>query len=115
MQELIEQARKLGVAIAQHPRTLAYFTAAQAVRDDSAARQLLSEYESHATKIGRLEAEHQPVEPADKRRLAELQTKVAGHEAIKQMMRAQTDYIDLMQRVNRAMEEQIVGARAKPA
>ncbi|MCG3126001.1 MAG: hypothetical protein CHACPFDD_00829 [Phycisphaerae bacterium] len=115
MQELIEQARKLGVAIAQHPRTLAYFSAAQAVRDDLSARQLLSEYESHAGRVGRAEAEHQPIEPADKRHLAELQSKVAGHEGIKQMMRAQTDYIDLMQRVNRAMEEQIVAAQAKPA
>lgn len=104
METILDQARALGEAIAEHPRTKAFFQAAGALRADEEAKGVLESFQKQADHVRRLEDDKRPIEVADKRKLADLQTKMATHDKIKAFMRTQADYIDLMNRVNRAME-----------
>ena len=102
-QRILEQARELGRALADHPHVRAWHEASRAVQEDSQARQLLEEYHKQVEHIRKLEAEVKPVEVADKRKLADLQAQVAGHELIKRMMAAEADYVTLLRQVNQAI------------
>lgn len=104
-QDLLNQARALGEALAAHPTVQAYYRAQQAVRSDASARRLLQDYQAQLDRLHTLEAEQKPIEVADKHRLRDLETQVAGHDALKTLMRTQADYVDLMSRVNRAIDE----------
>lgn len=111
MREAIERARALGETIARHERTLAFLAAQQALEHDADARRLLDAYQQQAERIHQLELARQPVEAVDKHKLRELQSEMAGNGAIKDFIRRQADYVDLMNTVNRTMEETIASAR----
>ncbi|MFQ5806850.1 MAG: YlbF family regulator [Phycisphaerae bacterium] len=111
MQELLDRARALGEAIANHPRVRAFMAARAKAEQDSEAQQLLKAYEEQAQHVRRLEAEQKPIEVADKRKLAECEQKMASNEALKELMRTQVDYVTLMNRVNQAMEAPLAGSR----
>ncbi len=102
-QRILEQARELGRALAGHPHVRAWHEASRAVQEDSQARQLLEDYHRQIEHIRKLEAEIKPVEVADKRKLADLQAQVAGHELIKRMMAAEADYVTLLRQVNQTI------------
>lgn len=103
-QELIEQARTLGEAIAKHPEVQAFLRARVVVEQSSDAQELLKAYGEHAQRIRRLEAEKKPIEVADKHKLAEYEQRMASNEALKKMVAAQVNYVALMNRVYQAME-----------
>jgi cell fate (sporulation/competence/biofilm development) regulator YlbF (YheA/YmcA/DUF963 family) len=103
-QELLNQARALGEAIASHPAVQAFLGARAKTNSDTEAQQLLKGYAEQATRIRELEAQQKPVEVADKQKLAECEQKMASNEALKELMRTQADYIGLMNQVNQAME-----------
>ena len=107
-QELIEQAGRLGQAIAQHARVRAYFDAQAAVSRDAAAQELLKEYQAAAQRVTQLQQSGKPIEVADKHKLGEIEGRMASNDALKTLMRAQADYFDLMDRLNRAMEEPVM-------
>jgi len=113
IRELLEQARRLGQAIAGHPHVRAYFAAQADVDRDPAAQQLLAAYTEQARRIRDLERQMKPVEVADKRKLAECEQKLAGNPALKALLRAQADYVALMNQVNRAMEEPLAALGPK--
>lgn len=102
--DLVNQARALGEAIARNPRVRAYIAAQRAVAADASARSLLGEYQQHAESLHRLEAEGKPIEPELKRKLVEYERSLASNDALKDLMRRQADYIEVMNRVNQAME-----------
>lgn len=113
LQELLTKARVLGEALAGHPRVRAHYEAQRAVRDDAAAQKLLQDYQTQLNHIRRLEAERKPVEVADKHKLRDLEARMAGHEAFKNLMRTQADQVEIMAHVNRAIEEPLA-ALAQP-
>ncbi|MBK9128606.1 MAG: YlbF family regulator [Phycisphaerales bacterium] len=113
---LIEKAEALGAALAGNGVVQAYFAAQRAVRADKTAQELLSAYQSQLARLRELEAAQKPIEVADKQKLRDLETSMAGHEGLKALMRAQTDYVDLMNRVNQAMDTPLAAlARQEPA
>lgn len=103
-QELLEMSRRLGEALAAHPTVKSYYAAQQAVRDDTAARQLLEEYQRQAAHIQSLEAEQKPIDATDKQKLRDCEQNMAGNDALKGLMRWQAEYVSLMSQVNQAME-----------
>ncbi len=113
-QDLFAKARAVGEALAADPSVRAHYDAQRAVQADGSAQQLLRDYQEHAAKLHQLEAEQKPSEVADKKRLRELEQKMAGHETLKRYMRAQADYAALMAQVNRAMDAPLI-ALAQPA
>ena len=106
MDEIIDLATKLGKMMAADARAAAMTAARKGLEDSPTDRQLLSEYESQQQKMARLEGEGKPIEPEDKRKLADLHGKVVGSEVIKMLVKAQTGYVELMSAVSRRIEEQ---------
>lgn len=113
--ELIQQARALGAAIAAHPKVKAYFDAQRAVFSDETARKLLEDYNAAADNLRKLESQRKPIEPADKKRLAECEQALASNETVKSWMRCQADYFEVMTSVNKAMEEALSQAAPRPS
>ncbi len=105
MEDIIADAAALGKKIAAHPRMKAYITAAKAVNADPAAIDTLKTYQETIEKLRQLEMSGRPIEVDDKHRLAECESKVAGNDLLKSMMQAQADYMELMHRINTAIDE----------
>ena len=104
MKELLDRARALGEAIATHPITKAFGEARHKVDTDPDAKALLDGYRETATRVQQLEAQNKPIEPGDKHKLADFEKQMASNDALKTLMRAQADYLAMMNHVNRAME-----------
>src|SRR5580765_7732879 len=98
LQEILDKAAALGRAIGQHTRMLAFVAGRKGVEADAAAQALLQDYSVRAGAMQQAEQEGRPIEPDEKRAMADAQTKMAGNEAIRQFMRAQVDYIEMMER-----------------
>lgn len=108
--ELLTQARVLGEALARHPRMTAFFAARKAVDANPASRQTLRDYSAHMQKLQQLAANQQPIEVADKHKAKALEGQLATDDLIKQFMRAQADYLELMHNVNAAMDAPVSAA-----
>ncbi len=110
MDDLLKQARALGEAIAGHPVADAMNAARQQVLGDKGAQDLITEHTRLVETIAQKRREQKPIEPSEKQRLAEVEASMAGNAAFKTLMRAQTDYIDLMNRIHKAIEEPLLPA-----
>jgi len=104
LQDLLAKARSLGEALAAQPTVRAHFEAQRHLQVDEAARKLAAEYQAQLDHIRRLEEERKPIEVADKHKLKDLETQLAGNDVLKNLMRTQADYVALMNQVNRAMD-----------
>ena len=114
MQEVIDKANTLGEAIARHERTKAFLAADEAVHKDDEAKAVMEAFHAQAAHIHQLETSQQPIEPADKQKLAAVQAQMAGNELIKNFVRCQADYAELMNNVNQAIDH-AVGQAGKAA
>lgn len=104
MDDIIADATALGKKMAAHPRMKAYMAAAQAVNGNQEAQDVLMGYQKAIEKIQQLEASGKPIEVADKRTISDWESKVANNELLKRMMTAQADYLELMHRINAAID-----------
>lgn len=84
-------------------------SARDAMEKSLSDRQLLSEYEDHQQKLYELESAGKPIEPDDKRKLAALHAKVVGSPVIKQLLKAQADFLELMNAVSQRIEHEALG------
>ncbi len=109
MDEILDLAKRLGERIAADPRGRQMADARAALDGSLQDRQLLQNYETQQQKIHDLEASGKPIEPEDKRRLADLHGKVIGSRIIKDVLKAQADYLELMTLVSQHIEEAALG------
>ena len=107
MQELIDMASELGKKIAANQRTKTLKKAQQAAQDDSDAGKLLEEYQAQAQKLQTLQEQQKPIEPDDKRKLADLETKISANPALSELSRRQADFIELMRKVKQAIDAEL--------
>ena len=107
MEQLIEKAEQLGRALAEHERFKALMVARDVVTADEAARKLMTDYETQVEKMQQLTLANKPIEVDDKRKLADLEKKVAADEKIKELTKAQMEFSELMNRMNRAIFSKI--------
>lgn len=105
MDDIIAHARDLGKKIAAHPRCAAFLDAARKVAADEQAQRILRDYQDQLARVRALEETGKPVEPQDKRKLADCEAKVAQSEPLKAMIRHQADYLELMAKINQAIDE----------
>ena len=110
-EELINQARTLGEAIAANPTVSAYMQAQAGLHKDKTSQKLLGDYRAAADRIRKLELEQKPIEPQDKRQLAEYEQAMASNDTLKNWMRAQADYVAIMNQINQAMEQPLAALR----
>ncbi len=109
MERILEMADRLGKLIAKDPRTVKLAEARAALDGSLENRQLLADFEKQQQKVYSLEGQGKPIEPEDKRALADLHAKVVGSEVLKGLMTAQADYVELMTHVSRHIEQASLG------
>lgn len=107
---VLEDARRLGEQLVQQPRVQAFAKAAEAIDGDAEARRLLEAYQRAMTEVQRKQMAGKAIEVADKQALVQAEAAVAANEVLKEFTRAQADYVELMDRVNRSMHEPIAAA-----
>ena len=100
MDAILELAERLGKQIREDRRGSRMLKARKAFEGSATDRQLLADYEGQQFKIHELEQTGRPVEPEDKRRLADLHGRVIGSEVIKELLTAQADFLELMAAVS---------------
>ena len=105
IQEITQKAAELGKLMADCPASKAYLKARRELQSDEQARKLTEDYQQQIQKVGELEQSGKPVEPEDKRKLADLQQQVASNPTLKAWMKAQVDFSELMHRVNEGISE----------
>ncbi len=116
MDDILEQARRLGQRIRKHPYYRRLREADAKVREDPEATKALEAYNQTATAIQEKEQKGEPVEVEEKRNLDTLRDTVVANETVKAFSQAQADYADLMRRMNEAIFQAIAGAdREAPA
>lgn len=107
MSAVTEMASRLGKTIAQTPEAQAMKDARKKLQEDSEIKQALEEFQQQMEKVQKLQEEHKPIEPEDKKKLSDLETKLAGSETFKQYTSAQVNFYDLMRKVNRALRAEL--------
>ena len=115
MDEILDLATRLGKRIAQDPRAAGMVDAQVALENSLGDRQLLADYEQHQRKIYELEVAGKPIEPDDKRKLADLHGKVVGSAVIKDVLKAQADFLELMNSVSQRIEQEALSRIEPPA
>lgn len=114
MDEIIRAAAELGKRIAEDQRIKAYVAARRAVEADEAAERIMADHAAQIKKIRDLEAAVKPVEVADKRRLEELNVELMSNEKLKELLKSETDYAQLMHHVHQAIERPLLDALEEP-
>lgn len=102
---ILAQARELGKKIAAHARTKDFLQAAKAVAEDREAQDVLKAYQDAINQIRTLESSGKPIEPDTKRKAADAERQAAGNGKLREMMKHQANYMEMMHRINTAMEE----------
>lgn len=101
--EIVEAATRLGQLISEHPAMVKYREVLSAIREDTEAQRLLADYSRQMDLVAEKETEGKPIEVEDKRKLSDLQGRIAMHAVLREMQMAQMDYVDLMRKVDEAM------------
>ena len=107
MDAIIQLAERLGKAIADSPAATKLQEARKAMAGEADLTKTLDEYQKQSQKVAMLESENKPVEVADKHALRDLQDKLVSADAFKKFTAAQVDYVDLMRKVNEALQSQL--------
>ena len=103
MDDIRRLAEELGQKIAAHPRFAKLRDAENRLTANPALKQLVEEYEALFAHTQELEHGMQPVEPADKRKLMDMQRKISADPLIQEVVQCQADYAELMYQVNHAI------------
>lgn len=109
LEEILRLSDVLGQAIRKHPRYEKLMEADRGVRADKAATEALEAYNQAFARATEKEQRGQPIEVEEKHHLERLKHAVAGNETFKTFLRAQTDYAELMRRMNDTIFQAIAG------
>ena len=107
MDDILQLASDLGERIANHERFQKLRATESAVQADEVAGDLVKSSDAQRRKIAELEAKQQPVEPADKHEMMRLDEAIRENENLQGLVQAQADFMELMNKVNRAIREKL--------
>ena len=106
-ERILGLASRLGQTIAESKAAKALQATRQAVDADKDLQQVMRDYRLQADKIRQLEQETKPIEPDDKRALEAMNQKLAASEKFKALTAAQMEYVDLLRKVNQAVQKEL--------
>ena len=109
-ERILGLASRLGQTIAESKSAKALQAARQAVDADKDLQQVMRDYRLQADKLRKLEQETKPIEPEDKHALEAMNQKLAASEKFKALTAAQMEYIDLLRKVNEAVQKELAAA-----
>src|SRR4051812_17168694 len=104
MERVMQWADRLANAIGEDDRSRRLAAARAAAEKDEAAKKLLADYRSHMTRLGELSRSGKPIEPADKYKIDELQTAMAGSPVLRELAAAEADFVEMMRRVYQKLD-----------
>ena len=107
MDEITQLAERLGKAIAASAEATKLREARKALDAASDVSKTLDDYREQSEKVARLDTENKPVEVEDKHKLRDLHEKLVSSEVFKLFTAAQVDYVDMMRKVNGALQSQL--------
>ncbi|MFP4354538.1 MAG: YlbF family regulator [Phycisphaerae bacterium] len=107
MSAVTELAGRLGQAIADSPEAKTLNDARKQLEADEGLRTTMEQFGQQMEKVHKLEQENKPIEPEDKKKLAELEKVLAASEKFKKFSAAQVNFYDMMRKVNQAIREKI--------
>ena len=108
MEEALAAAAELGRTIAQAEAFQRLRAAEDAVQGDAASQKILQEFDRQRRKIEDLEHSGKPVEPETKHEMIRLSDSVHSAPKLQELVRAQADYMELMNKVNKAIQEALL-------
>lgn len=100
MQEITELAEKLGQAIKENDRFKKVKELEENLKNDDDAKKLIEEHEAKARAIQKKESELVPVDVEEKKELMAMEEKIRANETLMNLMKAQADYAELINKVN---------------
>src|SRR3954471_14791417 len=118
-QSILADANKLGQQVAQHPAVAKYRAAQKSVAEDPDASRLLRDFDRMLETLGRQEQTGMVVTDAQRTQLESLQSQIMTHIKVKALNMAQLEFVDLLRKVNQAIQGKLVdlqpqGASAGP-
>jgi len=108
--QILAEADKLGQLVAQHPPVERYKNAQKAVAEDPDANRTMAEFERSLESLARQEQTGMPVTDAQRQQLENLQSRIVSNVKVKNLNMAQVDFIDLLRKVNQAVQSKVVEA-----
>jgi cell fate (sporulation/competence/biofilm development) regulator YlbF (YheA/YmcA/DUF963 family) len=108
--QILAEADKLGQLVAQHPAVERYKNAQRAVAEDPDANRTMAEFERQLETLARQEQGGMPVTDAQRQQLENLQSRIVSNVKVKNLNMAQVDFIDLLRKVNQAVQSKVVEA-----
>ena len=108
--QIMQEAEKLGQLVAQHPAVARYKQAQSSVASDPEATRLLSDFDRQLETLARQEQAGMPVTDAQRQQLESLQSRIVSNVKVKNLNMAQVDFIDLLRKVNQAVQSKVVEA-----
>jgi cell fate (sporulation/competence/biofilm development) regulator YlbF (YheA/YmcA/DUF963 family) len=106
--QILAEADKLGQLVAQHPAVEKYKAAQKAVSDDADANRTMAEFERQLETLARQEASGMPITDAQRSQLEAVQSRIVSNIKVKNLNMAQVDFIDLLRKVNQAVQSKVV-------
>ena len=107
-QQIMSEADKLGSLVAQHPAVEKYKQAQKAVTEDPDASRTMQEFERQMETLVRQESSGMPVTDAQRQALESLQSRIVSNIKVKALNMAQVEFIDLLRKVNQAIQAKVV-------
>lgn len=108
-EEILGKARALGELIADHETARKLADAMARLESDTQAQRAMHDLNRHYQALGEKQAGGKPIEVQDKRKLEQLQLAVARHPLLSSLQMLQMDYMDLLRRVDEAIQGQAPG------
>ena len=108
--QILAEADKLGQLVAQHPAVERYKNAQKAVAEDPDANRTMAEFERQLESLARQESTGMPVTDAQRAQLENLQSRIVSNVKVKNLNMAQVEFIDLLRKVNQAVQSKVVEA-----
>lgn len=102
--QILAAARQLGTQIAQTPAAERLADVLKKLESDVDAQRALTDLNRHAEGLAQKQAGGQPIEVEEKRKLDALQQAVIRNPLLRDFQAAQMDYVDLMRRVDEAIQ-----------
>jgi len=107
MEAIYQKARELADLIYQSDAYRAIRKAEANVEKDETVKKLVDQHNQLTDKIVQKEKKLQPIEPEEKRELIRVREQMQANQALQELLRAQTDYAMIMNKVSAILREKL--------
>jgi cell fate (sporulation/competence/biofilm development) regulator YlbF (YheA/YmcA/DUF963 family) len=104
IQQIMDEAEKLGRLVAQHPAIENYRKAQRAIAEDPEASRSLAEFDRQLESLARQEQTGMGITDAQRQQLESLQSRIVSNIKVKALNMAQVEFMDLLRKVTQTVQ-----------